>query len=70
MDKWNPSKADVLSLCEAITERFIDQDSNTGGDYCIHCGKMYGNADNYKVLPHERWCPVLIAQDVMTGIEA
>lgn len=71
--KWSPSADDVRALCEAVTENYIVQDSINGADYCRHCGKTYGNVSLLylqagKKEPHERWCPVLVAQDVMTGM--
>jgi len=69
---WMPSKEDVKILCEAVLENYVSQDRNTGGDYCSQCGKHYGNVQYYweegKREPHNPNCPVLVAQDVMTGI--
>lgn len=71
MDNWQPNKQDIGSLCNSVTEDYIEEDRNSS-DYCKHCGTHWGNAqvfylDKGKKLPHESYCPVLVAQDIMTG---
>lgn len=69
--KWNPSKDDIEIVCDAILERFIEEDPSRG-DCCLFCFKVYGNykkrfSDKGIREPHEVNCPVLVAQDIMTG---
>jgi hypothetical protein len=73
-DKWQPSKEDIGILCDSILCGYIAENHNNSADYCIHCHKEYGNVKlNYHDLgkkePHEKDCPVLIAEDVMTGFK-
>lgn len=68
---WRPNPKDIEALCDAITNEYIREDSRSC-DYCIYCGKKYGNhylriIKNGEKETHEADCPVLIARDVMTG---
>ena len=78
--KWSPSPKDVEVLCETVLSGFVEEDGQSC-DVCAHCGYRYGNAliwpnlpygqKNYNMdrLPHHGNCPVLIARDVLTGID-
>jgi hypothetical protein len=71
-NSWSPSKEDVEKLCEAILDGYIVEDHHSC-DHCVYCDERYGNVRSKyhsqgKKEPHKSFCPVLIAQDVMTGI--
>lgn len=72
-DKWQPDKKDIKQLCCAILDHYIEEDLSSC-DRCIFCSTRYGNVhDRYhkhgKQEPHDSDCPVLVARDVMTGID-
>jgi len=74
MSNWTPSKEDIKKLCDAILVNFVAENYQNSADYCIHCGTTYGNIERSyiekgKKPPHKKSCPVLIAQDVLTGID-
>lgn len=74
MAKWNPSKDDVRTVCEAILDNFIAINAYHGGDDCHFCGENYGNYDRLYhnkgiTEPHRKGCPVLVARDILTGFD-
>ena len=72
----NLATKDVLELAKAITEDPVEyMDSDSGSYYyCNFCeselnehDKSTGEWYNMKNFKHELTCPVLIAQDILTG---
>lgn len=70
METIEVSKNDVKKLTNLL-ETFVHEDRNSC-DYCVHCGMEYGNAllleKQGKKLTHESDCPILIIQDMATGL--
>lgn len=64
------SKKD-LALVLAVFDCFTEEDHNSC-DLCMFCGKSYGNAAlmtrRGEKLTHKKDCPVLVAQDMSTGL--
>lgn len=63
------NKEDVLTLARAIVEWPIEYTYHIGNVseyFCKYCEAEYYNMNSFK---HEPNCPVLIAQDVLTGNE-
>lgn len=66
----NFSTNDVLIIAKTIVEEPVEYfDSDSSSHYfCNYCeaelGALYNNIEDFK---HELTCPVLIAQDILTG---
>jgi len=69
MEKFNPKKEDVIILAKTVLEDHIEyQDGHYEYGYqCIHCYNNY--SDTKKGVTHKLHCPVLVAKDVLTGME-
>ena len=64
------SVVDLIKLKVGL-ENFVYEDRNSC-DCCMYCGEQYGNArlieERGGKLKHDADCPVLIVQDMSTGL--
>lgn len=66
------SEKDVLIVAKAVLE---DPLNTISGDYgteifCTYCdAELQGNLCSFTDFKHEVGCPVLVAQDLLTGIK-
>ena len=64
------SKSDVITMAKTILDTCICVNGENSRDYyyCNHCnGKSVNDYD--ETIKHEKDCPVLIAQDILTRVE-
>jgi len=74
MSVWNPDKKDIEIVCDALMSDFAATDtgnslSRGGCLYCIHCGEYEVSNGGTGSIKHETDCPILVAQDIMTGFD-
>ena len=70
---WNPSKDDVVAVCESIVTDWYKYDECSNGWHyvsCRHCCASIKEINGtYEDLKHDLDCPYLIAQDILTGAQ-
>lgn len=59
-------ESDVIQIACALVENHIEYESDTW-DRCYHCGSIEGCRDEQ--TRHVSTCPVLIAKDLLTGVD-
>ena len=62
-------KEDVLILARAILDdpaSYYEVSCRRGEYHCLYCSSVYYELEAFK---HKLDCPVLVAQDIMTGNE-
>ena len=62
------SKSDVITMAKALSEDCITF-SGEGYDEYFLCNFCYNSSINKCDIKHEKDCPVLIAQDILTRVE-
>lgn len=73
MSEFNPSKEDVITLAKAVVNDHpvyqAYHNCRYEGYICHFCGTELNDIKSRELREHEIDCPVLVAQDILTGIE-